>query len=168
MSDRPRGERVEALFHAALERDPTRRSAFLALTLAACISAPERPATSGAPGVVSEGIRANDSGAYTLVGTSELDPRAALTDAMTQAHGFAAQREMDMVPKRIEPGRGRDAIGNEVYSCKLHFEVVAREASGPTRDGEEAAFEWRMRQLVEEGRLSIEAYERAMNAARSR
>lgn len=142
----------------------------LALCLAPAVALGPGCRTPGGPtvGVTESAFEAGvqpgvAEGSYTVIGWSELDPRAAMSTAMEKAHGYATKRDARAVPRRVEPGQGRDAFGREVFTVKLHFDLEAAPEAARGR-GPHSAFEWRMRQRVEDGTLRIEDYERIMAA----
>lgn len=136
--------------------------AALAATLG-CAGCAAREAEAAHP-FARSGVHANGDGTFRVHGRGRLDPREALNDAMNRANTLAREEGRLMAPLRIEPGEATDSLGKPVFTCALTFRLQPLPASASPHPGDHsfAAFEHRMRLLVEAGVLTIEEYTRLM------
>lgn len=150
---------------------PTRRTTAWALALAPVVTAcvgtwAAAPPEGGAAARVRSGVTAGPDGTQRIAGSSRASAREALADAMRRAEAFAREQARVLEPLRFEPGQGQDAFGQPQYTCTLVFRL--REPAGAdgmaADDHTYAAFEHRMRLLVESGVLTVEEYARLMES----
>ena len=115
-----------------------------------------------------DGVQPADTpGQYTVLGWSEDDARTALADALGKASQYASRNGCKSRPLRVDPGDGKDPLGRAVFTARVTFtlEIDPNQAGSVSANSARAnavfptALDQRLRRMVEDGRLSLEAYE---------
>jgi len=130
--------------------------------VAACTTPAGGPSSTGS----ASGITEHSDGTWRIVGFSRETPDAALQDALRRASALARQRGLKMTPLKVLPRSAEAPGGAAEHSCALTFRME-REPSAVelgSADHSFAAFEHRMRLLVEQRVLTIEEYSRLVDA----
>ena len=143
------------------------RTVLASLAFVAACTVPEGGSGGGSTSPVSvSGLTENPDGTWRIVGFSRATPEAAMQDALARAYAVARQRGKRLEPIKVQPRAAEAPGGVADYSCALIFrlehEPTAAELGAV--DHSFAAFDHRMRQLVEQRVLTIEEYARLIAA----